>query len=188
MFCTPQAPTAFVNHVVPFQHTDTNRDTDFRRKVTPEIGVTSQNSWLPAYNHYQSPKLTLRQLRDKLPNSFNINHKLFQIYKEDGTTTHSGLCDRHTYKLNAKFNKKTFKRKQKRVTWSPHEKPMQNYATFRSPACTATLAQRFLLLLYPLGQCPISLPSTWPHKPAHKFKSYVTKPQPQSSNSKINVE
>ena len=44
MFYIPQAPTVFVNHVVPLQHTDTGRETDFRRKVTPEIGVTTQNS------------------------------------------------------------------------------------------------------------------------------------------------
>ena len=44
MFCTPQAPTVFVNHVVPFQHTDTGRKTDFRHKATNEIGVTTQNS------------------------------------------------------------------------------------------------------------------------------------------------
>ena len=32
----------FVNHVVPLQHTDIGRHTDFRRKVTSEIGVTTQ--------------------------------------------------------------------------------------------------------------------------------------------------
>ena len=37
-----QVSTVFVNHVVPLQHTDTGKKTDFRRKVT--IGVTTQNS------------------------------------------------------------------------------------------------------------------------------------------------
>ena len=111
MFCTPQVPTVFVNHVVPFQHTNSSRDTDFRRKVTPKIGVTTQNSWHLAHNRSGSPKLTLRRLRDKLPDSFNINHKLFQIHKEDGTTAHTELCDRHTYMLNAKYNRKTFENK-----------------------------------------------------------------------------
>ena len=91
MSCTPQAPTVFVNHVVPLQHTDTGEKTDSRRKVTPEIGVTTQNSWHLAHNHIQSPKLTLRQLRDKLPDSFNINQKLFQICKEDVMTTYTEL-------------------------------------------------------------------------------------------------
>ena len=69
MSCTPQALTVFVNHVVPLQHTDIGRKTDFRRKVTPEIGVTTQNSQNLAHNNVGSPKLTLRQLRDKLPDS-----------------------------------------------------------------------------------------------------------------------
>ena len=58
-----QAPTVFVNHVIPFQHTDTGRHTDFRRKVTPEIGVTIQNSQHLAHKAQMSPKLTLEQLR-----------------------------------------------------------------------------------------------------------------------------
>ena len=102
MFCTPQAPTVFINHVVPLQHTDTTRKTDFRRKVTPEIGVTTQNLFHLAHNSIQSPKLTLRQPRDKLPDSFKIIQKLFQIFKEDGMTTHTELHDWHTYILNAK--------------------------------------------------------------------------------------
>ena len=53
--------------------------------------------------------MTLRQLRDKLPDSFNINHKLFQIHK-DGTTTHTELRDWHTHMLNAKYGKKTFEK------------------------------------------------------------------------------
>ena len=97
MFCIPQAPTVFVNHVVPFQHTDTDRETDFRRRVTPEIGVTTQNSWDLTHDRLQSPKLTLRQLRDKLPDSF--------FHKEDDTTTHTELHDWHTYMLNAKIGK-----------------------------------------------------------------------------------
>ena len=99
---TTQAPTVFVNHVVPLQHTDTGRKTDFRRKVTPKIGVTTKNSCYLAHNQIQSPKLTPRQLRNKLPDSFNINHKLFQICKEDGMTIHTELRGRHTYMLNAK--------------------------------------------------------------------------------------
>ena len=58
-----QAPSAFVNHVVPLQHTDTGRHTDFRRKVTPEIGVTIQNSQYLAHKAQASPKLTLEQLQ-----------------------------------------------------------------------------------------------------------------------------
>ena len=45
--------------------------------------------------------------------------------------------------LNAKISRKTFRMQRQQVTWSAHEKPMQNYTMFRSPACTATLAQNF---------------------------------------------
>ena len=108
MSYTPQASTVFVNHVVSLQHTDTGRKTDFRRKVTPEIGVTTQNSQNLAHNIIQSPKLTLKQLRDKLPDSPKNKSNLFQIDKEDGTTTYTELCGRHMYMLNAKYIKKTF--------------------------------------------------------------------------------
>ena len=83
---------------------------DFRRKVTSKIGVTTQNSRYLAHNRIQSPKLTLRQLRDKLPDSFNINQKLFQICKEDGTTTHTELRDWHTHMLNAKIKQEDIRR------------------------------------------------------------------------------
>ena len=108
MSCTPQAPTVFVNHVVPLQHTDTGGQTDFRRKVTPQTGVTTQNSEHLAHNNVRSPKLTRRQLRDKLPDSFRNKSKIFQINKEDGTTTNTEQRDRHMHRLNAKYIKKTF--------------------------------------------------------------------------------
>ena len=82
MSYTPQPSTVFVNHVVPLQHTDTGRKTDFRRKVTPEIGVTTQNSQNSAHNIIQSPKLTLRQLRDKLPDSSKINQSYPKFTKK----------------------------------------------------------------------------------------------------------
>ena len=109
MSCTPQAPTVFVNHVVPLQHTDIGGQTDFRRKVTPEIGVTTQNSRHLAHNNVRSPKLTLRQLRDKLPNSFKNKSKYSKLSKEDVMTTYTELRDQHMYMLNAKYTKKTFK-------------------------------------------------------------------------------
>ena len=105
---TPQGSTVFINHVVSLQHTDTGRKTDFRRKVTTKIGVTTQNLQNLAHNIIQSLKLTLRQLQDKLPNSSKIKSNLFQIYKEDGTTTYTELRGRHMYVLNAKYIKKTF--------------------------------------------------------------------------------
>ena len=52
--------------------------------------------------------MTLRQLRVKLPDSFKINLKVFQINKKDGMTTYTELRDRHTYMLNAKDIMKTF--------------------------------------------------------------------------------
>ena len=107
---TTQAPTVFINHVVPLQHTDTGRKTDFRCKVTSKIGVTTQNPCYLAHNQIQSPKLTPRQLRDKSPDSFNVNQKLFQICKEDGTTIHTELRGRHTYMLNAKTKQEDVRR------------------------------------------------------------------------------
>ena len=107
MSCT-QAPTVFVNHVVPLQHTDTGRHTDFRRKVTPEIGVTTQNSQHLAHNTLRSPKLTLKTAAGRnYPTAFKIK-QVFQISKEDGMATHTELRGRHTYMLNAKYTKKSF--------------------------------------------------------------------------------
>ena len=82
MSYTPQPSTVFVNHVVPLQHTDTGRKMDFRRKVTPKIGVTTQNSRNLAHDITQSPKLTLRQLRDKLPDSSKINQTYSKFTKK----------------------------------------------------------------------------------------------------------
>ena len=107
MSCT-QAPTVFVNHVVPLQHTDTGRHTDFRRKVTPEIGVTTQNSQHLAHKTQTSPKLTLKQLRVEITQQLFKIKQVFQISKEDGMTKHTELRGRHTYMLNAKYTKKSF--------------------------------------------------------------------------------
>ena len=137
---TTQAPTVFVNHVVPLQHTDTGRKTDFRRKVASKIGVTAQNSCYLALNQMQSPKLTPRQLRDKLPDSFNINQKLFQICKEDSMTMHTELRGQHTYMLNAKTKKQQEDVRKQAGDMVNTRETYAKLHTFRSLACMATLA------------------------------------------------
>ena len=137
-----QAPTVFVNHVVPLQHTDTGRQKDFRRKVTPEIGVTTQNSQHLAHKTQTSPKLTLRQRRVEITQQLLKENQVFQISKEDGTTTHTELRGRHTYMLNAKHTTKSFEQIFRRR--GRHTKSLCKITyTFRPPACTATLANDF---------------------------------------------
>ena len=164
MSCTPQVSTVFVNHVVPFQHTDTGKKMDVRCKVTPEIGVTIQNSgYFDTKFKHRVLNWLLAQLRDKLPYSFNSSNNYSKFTKEDGTTTNTELRDRHMYMLMAKFYKKTFEDKQ--VTWSTHEIPMQNYKTL-DPRLVREFWQHIFTSTFSFKTVSHFLPSTWPHKPA----------------------
>ena len=70
------------------------------------------------------------------------------------------------------------------VTWSAHDKPMQNYNAFRSPACTAILATHFYFYFLLWDGVPLFFLLPGCISRPNEIKSYATKPSTPIFNNK----
>ena len=70
------------------------------------------------------------------------------------------------------------------VTWSAHDKPMQNYNNFRSLACTAILATHFYFYFFLWDGVPFFFLLPGHISRPNEIKSYVTKPSTLTFNNK----